>query len=403
MSISALRTPNLVATIGYLARWLPPLAAWVRWETQRRAAVALQFYRNGNLSAALAEYREALGWSPGDADLRAALGQVCYELNQTEQAESQFRRALEYDYRNLRALQGLGNVLLDKGDLDGAMYHYLRYLEIRPKDAGVCLNLGVVFHNMGNFEKATLYYTQAEEAAPADPLALKNHALALFALGRFPDAEALLARAQALAPADGEIDLLQGQAREAHDDYQGAAVCYAAALEKNPQDAQAHLRSAFVTGRLGRWPEAIRHSEQAVELYRQADDAANGALAWWELGWAYYRAGEWERSIEASTESIKLDPKHAAVRFNRGLVLLHLGRGAEARQEYLDGIGLVTQVAELKAHAIEDLSEALEQNPNLPGGAEMLDMLKQRYAAMSQELAKSAHRQAAHSTETTSP
>jgi tetratricopeptide (TPR) repeat protein len=138
-------------------------------------------------------------------------------------------------------------------------------------------------------------------------------------------------------------------------------------------------------------------------LYRQADDAANGALAWWELGWAYYRAGEWQRSIEASSESIKLDPKHAAVRFNRGLALLHLGRGAEARQEYVDGIGLVTQVAELKAHAIEDLSEALEQNPNLPGGAEILDMLKQRYAAMSQELAKSAHRQASHSTDPTPP
>ncbi|MGA2114542.1 MAG: tetratricopeptide repeat protein [Bryobacteraceae bacterium] len=403
MSISALRTPNLVAAIGYVARWLPPVAAWVRWETQRHAAAALQFYRDGNLDAARADYREALGWSPHDADLRAALGQVCYELHQTEQAESEFRRALDDDYRNLRALQGLGNVLQDKGDMDGAMYNYLRYLEIRPKDAGVCLNLGVVFHNMGNFEKATLYYIEAEEAEPTDTLALKNHALALFALGRFPDAEALLARAQALAPADGEIDLLQGQAREAHDDYQGAEACYAAALEKNPKDAQTHLRSAFVTGRLGRWPEAIRHAEQAVELYHQAGDAANGALSWWELGWAYYRVGEWQRSIEASAESVKLDPKHAPVRFNRGLALLHLGRGDEARQEYLDGIGLVTQVADLKVHAIEDLSEALERNPGLPGGATILDMLKERYAAMSRELAKSAHRQTSQPTETTSP
>jgi len=379
-----------IAVIRFLGAWLPPLAAWVRRNAQRLAAQALEAYLGGNRDAAESGYRRALAWEPHNADLYAALGQVYYELGRTGDAEAQFHKALDYDYQSRRALQGLGLLLQDRGELDQAMYLYLRYLEIQPRDANVCLNLGVIFHNMGNYEKALEYYARAEKEAPEDPIAPKNQALALIALGRFEDAGTVLERARKVSPGDGEIDGLMGQVLEARGDNEGAAIYYGAAIQKSPGDTQAHLNLARVADRLSRPQEAVSHAEAALELFRKAGDTAGTALACWELGWAYYNLGDWDRSLEASTESMKLNPNQAIVRFNRALALLHLGRSAEAREEYLYGIDRLAQPSELKSDAIHDLSDALKRNPNLAGGAEMLAMLKEKYAALSKDIAQSA-------------
>ena len=361
-----------IAAIRFLGARLPPLAAWVRGKAQGYAAQALEAYLGGNRDRAESGYRRALAWDPHNADLYAALGQVYYEMGRTGDAEALFHKALDYDYQNLRALQGLGLLLQDRGGLDQAMYFYLRYLEIQPRDANVCLNLGVIFHNMGISGVLLIVFGL------------------LIALGRFEDAETVLERARKVSPADGEIDGLMGQVLEAHGDNEGAAIYYGAAIQKGPGDTQAHLNLARVADRLGRPQEAVSHAEAALELFRKAGDTAGTALAYWELGWAYYRLGDWDRSLQASTESMKLNPDQATVRFNRALALLQLGRSAEAREEYLYGIDRVTQASELKSDAINDLSDALKRNPNLAGGEEMLAMLKEKYAAWSRDIAQSA-------------
>jgi superkiller protein 3 len=354
----------------------------------------LDCYKSGDIEAAEASYRNALAWDPHNPHLRADLGQVYYERGRVEEAEKQFRKALDYDYQNLDALQRLGFLHQDQGALADAMYFYLRYLEIQPHDANVCLNLGVVFHSMGNYDKAIEYYIRAEKEAPGDPQAAKNHALALIALARFEDAEAILAHAGEVSPEDGEIERLMGDCFLGQGDYQAALDHYQSATQKNPEDAAAHLGFAQVAAQLGGRPESVSHAERAVQLYRQVGDNGGAAAAYWELGWDYYLLGDWSRSLEASTESLQLDPEQVPVRFNRALALLQLGRSSEARQEYLEGIDRLSQEFDLKYHAIDDLSDALQKNPNLAGGAEILAMLEEKYVVLSKHLAESARQSA---------
>ena len=77
----------------------------------------------------------------------------------------------------------------------------------------------------------------------------------------------------------------------------------------------------------------MKRAEAAADLFREAGDHDGAAEACWELGWDYYMLGDWTKSLQASTEALKLNPDLAPVRFNRGLTLLQLGRPEEARKQ----------------------------------------------------------------------
>jgi tetratricopeptide (TPR) repeat protein len=376
--------------IRFAANWIPPLKDYLHRHSQKYATTALENYVRRDLAAAAVDYREAIVWKSQDPKLHSALGQVYYEQKKVEEAEKQFRKALEYDYQNLRALKGLGILLQERNDLVGAMYLYLRYLEVEPKDGLVCYNLGATFHNLGDYERALDYYKRAESGDPADPLIKKNRGLALLALGRAEEARDTLLEARKLAPNDAEVGRLLGSALVASGEFDRAEEFYESALNKDPKDADGHFEFAVLLVRLKRFAEAAEHARTAAELFLQVLDTGRAARAYWELGWDYYLMGDWENSLRASTEGLQLEPKLAPIYFNIGLSLLHLGRDTEARKRYDDGIQNLSQPTELKYYAIDDLSRALANNPNLPGGSEILAMLQAKYDADSREIAKAA-------------
>src|SRR5262249_13140732 len=124
-------------------------------------------------------------------------------------------------------------------------------------------------------------------------------------------------------------------------------------------------------------------------LFYKSGDILGAARAYWEIGWDCYLLGKYEESLESSIEALRFDPNLAPVYFNIGLVLLQMGRDAEARKRYNDGMQKLTQIADLKYYAIEDLRDALIKNPQLTTGVEILAMLEKQYAAASKDIATS--------------
>lgn len=380
----------VVSAIRFVAYWIAPLRGWTKKTSQRYAAEALGLYLAGDLDRAETYYREAMVWERRDADLHSNLGQVQYEQSRPDEAEKEFRQALDYDYRNLRALKGLAVVLQERGDLLEAMHLYLKYLEVEPIDAVVCHNLGVVFYKLGEYEKAVEYYTRAEKAEPDDPLLGKNHALALLDLSRFEEARATLLRAQQVAPEDGDLDLFLGYALDSLGDTSGALESFGSCIKKDPANAEAHYQFAGLSTRLHHYQDTVQHAKAAGDLFRQAGNNERAGDAYWELGWGHYMLDDWPKSIEASTEALKLNPALSPVHFNLGLALLQLGRAIEARQQYKEGIDCLTQVSDLKEHGIDDLRDTLNKDPKLPGARELLAELEERYAILANEVTKAA-------------
>jgi len=390
-----LRSDNVGKVGVWVLRHLPLLKAAVHRLSQRYAGKALDSYMEGNLEAAVVDYCEALKWEPDNPKLHSDLGQVYFEQEKLDKAEKHFRKALEYDYQNLGALKGLGSLLQEKGDSARAMYLYLRYLEVDPRDALVLHNLGAIFHNLGNYDQALDYYARAAKEDPEDLLIHKNQGLTLMAAGRRAEAKETLLQAAKLDPDDGSIDRLLGTLCENEGDKDQALKYYNSAIEKDPEDTEAHLRLAFLYSDRKDFRQGAKYANKAAELCVEAGDFDGAAQAYWELGWDYYLLEEFKNSLNASSESLRFDPNQGPVYFNLGLVLLHLGRGAEARKRYEDGIQNLTQIGDLKYYAIDDLSDALQRNPGLTGGDEILSMLVKKYAASSQEITTSTEQTSA--------
>jgi tetratricopeptide (TPR) repeat protein len=381
--------PVVVSIIRFASNLIPPLRRWVKKTGQRYAAQASQAHLANDLDLAEDYFLEALVWQGENAELHSNLGQVYYEHSKSPEAETQFRKALDYDYRNLRALKGLGLLLQEREELSEAMYLYLKYLESDPRDPVVCHNLGAIFHNLGDYETAIEYYQRAEKEDFKDPLIRRNLALALLSLGKPEEAKTTLLRARESAPQDAEVDRLLGSTLEALGEPESAWASYESALKKDPQNAETHLQLSALALVLDHYQDAVSHAQTAADLFLKAGENASAGEAYWELGWSYCVRADWEKALEASSRALELNPGLTPVHFNVGLALLQLGRAHEARNEYSQGAALA-KVSELKEHGIDDLKDALDKKPDLVGAQPILEMLEDKYRALSQDVAKAA-------------
>ena len=122
-------------------------------------------------------------------------------------------------------------------------------------------------------------------------------------------------------------------------------------------------------------------SDKAIADYtavmEMSDAPAEGkACARGNLAWAEIEQGNYEVGAELTRVALEDDPKQRSIRANLGYALLHLGRIDEAREQYQRVIDDLEDSAELEGIALEDLRNARERNAELPGLAEMIQLVQ---------------------------
>ncbi len=362
---------------------LPFLRRWLDVSAKKYGRVARTYYEDGEHEQAIKFYQKAVAYAPRDAGLLTDLAQVCYENNLMDEAEYYYKQALTLDFNKHRAWKGLGYTLHAKGNNDEAIYFYLKYLNADGEDYGVLLNLGALFHDSGRFEQAIEYFNRAMQVEPKNPLALQNLASCYYNVGDVSRAESAARGALELEPSSVGYRLL-GFILETQQKYDEALGCYEEAVAKDPDNGYAHLDAARLYNNSHRIPQYLECARRAAELLARQDDKEGLTSAYWELGWAYYQAGELEKSVEASRKAVELDPELAPPRFNLGLALLRQGQTDAARQEYKIAVAC-SKPSDLKRDAIEDLEQALSAEPDLPGGQEILNLLMSEYRKLDQQ------------------
>ena len=370
-----------------IAQHVPPLQDWLGRKADGFENEAIAAYEQGDLERAAAKYRRAIDWQPANIVYRNNLGQIYEEMGKLDQAELTFHLALLMDYQDRRSLKGLGVVLQQQGKFADAMYYYLRFIELEPKDGDVCYNLCVVFYELGQYDEAVTWSERAIEVTPSDLLVLRMRAQSLAAVGRLDETRAVLDRAAELWPDDPEIDNLLGLTLDLQGQPEASLKAFQEASRKDPGNAEIRLQIARLSALVGNHEAAEKEARHAVTLFSQAGDAQGSAAAYWELGWSHYNLGNMEASLQASSEALRFDPLLTPVYFNMGLALLRLGRVEEAREQYVKGLTKLSEVSELKTHAIDDLHKALERQPDLAGAGPILQMLEEVYDAASRDVA----------------
>jgi tetratricopeptide (TPR) repeat protein len=113
---------------------------------------------------------------------------------------------------------------------------------------------------------------------------------------------------QASAPASQD----QGQAAVPLDESRAAALRGVA--ERDPQDAATRVQLGNVYFDAGRFQEAARWYEQALEIEPRDPNVST------DLGIAYYYTNQPDRALEQFERSLTLDPKHSKTLLNVGVV-----------------------------------------------------------------------------------
>lgn len=360
-----------------VSAWLPFIRRWLDNSAQKYSRIARTYYEDDDYKSAIENYRKAIFRAPENADLYSALGQVYYDDDHLSEAEAYFRMALNINAKNQRALKGIGFTLHWKGNIEEALYTYLSYLRLNPDDADVLINLGALFLDSAQYEQAIQYSEKAIKVNPEEGAAYQNLGSAYYYLGRIPEAEGAIRRALELGPNSESYQLL-GLILETQGKLAEALKSYFAAVEDTPSSGEAQLDLARLLDDVGRKAEYVEHSGLAVEAYKKQGDKNGLASAYLNLGWGYYQTGDYKKSIEASRMALEINPESSTARFNLGLALLLTNDAAGAKREYLEALRHA-KLSEIKTDAIDDLTRALEEKPQLAGGKEILDTLTAEY------------------------
>jgi protein O-mannosyl-transferase len=165
----------------------------------------------GDVDAAIIQYRKALEIRPDFKEARVNLGGALASRGQIDAAIGHYQKVLEINPRNAESHYNLGVVLAGRGETDAAIAHFRKALEIRPDYAEAHTNLGVVLAGRGETDAAIAHFQKALEIEPdnKEPAILGTLAAAYAQAGRFPEAVRTAEQAIRLAAAAGDRPLAE--------------------------------------------------------------------------------------------------------------------------------------------------------------------------------------------------
>src|SRR3989449_9719051 len=99
----------------------------------------------------------------------------------------------------------------------------------------------------------------------------------------------------------------------------------------------------------GEWVQALATRQFSARQRTETDSPAFQALQWFQLGYAAYDVGEYEKAVRAYLESIRLNPDDAVAWYNLGLTYWNLGQYDQAIGVYREAIRLKPDYADRKS------------------------------------------------------
>ena len=255
-------------------------ACWMAYNN-----LGLDYFNQGDLDAAMAQYRKALAVDPQLAEPHNNLGNALVRQRRIAEAIREYETALALNPAYARAHNNLGNALLQSGRIDDAIRHYQQALAIDPRYVDAENDLGNALGQKGDWPGAITAYHEAMRMAPTDARAHDGLGNALNSSGKIDE----------------------------------ALVEYETALRLDPTYVEAHSDLGVTLLQKGRVDEAIAQFEAALRL------DPNSADTHYNLGYAFLQKGRLDDAIAHYEIVVRLEPGNASARKNlaQALALAH--------------------------------------------------------------------------------
>ncbi len=237
-----------------------------RQRQQLLAAEADAAKATGEYALALALFRQILADSPTSTIAYVGIGEVYLLQEDYASAEPLFARAVRLEPRNFDAQYGHGLALQMLNRFVEAVKAYHRALTIRPESIEANLHLALTYLQMGEPRSALVFAEKVIELDPAHGPGRAALGSSYVGLGR----------------------------------YREAVAQYEAAVELMEPTPPLLINLINALGKQQRYVDARNTAEYLVRL-------APSAKAYERLGWASFRQGAYDESIEAYRRAVALD------------------------------------------------------------------------------------------------
>jgi tetratricopeptide (TPR) repeat protein len=266
--------------------------------------------RAGRLDEALLRYRKALSLKPRTPQLHLNAGLAFYKKSEFTNALQHYERALQLNPFYIDAYINAGNAWMALGQPAVAATNYARVAQLKPDNAGAHYNLGHVALAQGESKQAAEYFAEAVRCDPQYVEAHQQLAVAFQRLGELDPARQSLQRAIAVKPTNATLHAHFGALLAQSRQPKRAIEAYRKAMHLDPEmfEAPNNLAWLFAThpdAEIRDRVEAVALAEKAVKLGGRQHAFLLGTLAA-----AYAEAGRFPDAIKTAEEAIELATKN---------------------------------------------------------------------------------------------
>jgi len=252
--------------------------------------------------------RPALTTQPGEPTeqqkTKLAQAKQAVEAGDYDTALESFRSILAENPTITDAYLGIGEIYIIQEDFDRAEPVYARAAKLEPRNYDAQYGHGLALQMLGKFVDAVKAYHRALTLDPDSPEANINIATSYLQLGRTRSALVFAEKAVEVAPDNGSAHVNLGAIYEQMGRNEDAIDQYILALEMIEDNrAPVMLNLVNVLAREHRYQEAINTAENLIRIQPSAN-------AYERLGWAYFRLGQYQKSLEAYQRAVRRDPNH---------------------------------------------------------------------------------------------
>jgi tetratricopeptide (TPR) repeat protein len=225
---------------------------------------------HGDYEEALKMFREVLSQNPVATDAFVGIGNIFLIRNDWERAEPAFARAVKLEPRNFDAQYGHAVSLQMMKKFIDAVRAYHRALTINPEDMRANMNIATTYLQMGRPQSALVFAERAVELE-----------------GELAPAQITLAAAYQLLNRP-----------------QDALNSYIAASEAMEEPSPQLMRNIiYLLTKEKRYQEVVNTTVHLVQLDPTSD-------TYEQLGWAEFRLGDYEASLEAYKIAVDYDQEN---------------------------------------------------------------------------------------------